>query len=78
MNRVNDLLSEKLVGQPKIEFIRIDSGFVSPDGSISHHDMYDYLLLTNSGCLKAFSPVHELLIQLLNESDFEKDLSPSE
>ncbi|XP_045472000.1 platelet-activating factor acetylhydrolase IB subunit beta homolog [Harmonia axyridis] len=76
LSKVNDLLGEKLVCKPKIEFIKIDSGFVLPDGSISHHDMYDYLLLTNSGCRKAFRPVHELLVQLLNEGELEKDLSP--
>ena len=31
--------------------------------------MWDYLHLTKSGYLKAFEPVYDLLLQLLNESD---------
>ncbi|KAL3280618.1 hypothetical protein HHI36_003855 [Cryptolaemus montrouzieri] len=78
LNKVNELLKEKLSSQPKVELIQIDNGFVLPDGTISHHDMHDYLLLTNSGCRKAFKPVYELLVQLLTEGEPEKDLTPSE
>ena len=63
---------------PKVESVQIDKGFVLPDGSISHYDMHDYLLLTNTGARKAFEPVHDLLQQLLNEGEPEKDLTPSE
>lgn len=38
-------------------------------GTISHHDMWDYLHLTKSGYTKAFEPVHELLLQILDEED---------
>ena len=41
------------------------------DGTISHHDMYDYLHLTQKGYDKAFEPVNELLLQLLSEFDGE-------
>ena len=63
---------------PKCEIVAIDKGFIQPDGTISHHDMHDYLHLTNSGYHKAFEPVHDLLLQLLSEGEPEKDLTPSE
>lgn len=77
-SQVNDILKSKLATFSKVEVIEIDKGFVQPDGTISHHDMHDYLLLTNAGSRKAFEPVHELLLQLLNEGEPEKDLTPSE
>ncbi|CAH1183773.1 unnamed protein product [Phaedon cochleariae] len=75
--KVNVLLKADLDDRPKVELVEIDKGFIQPDGSISHHDMHDYLLLTNAGSKKAFEPVHELLVQLLNEEEPEKDLSLS-
>lgn len=44
---------------------------MQPDGTVSHHDMYDYLHLTQKGYDKAFEPVNELLMQLLAESESE-------
>lgn len=78
LSQVNDLLKSTINSYPKVEIVTIDKGFVQPDGSISHHDMHDYLLLTNAGSKKAFEPVHDLLLQLLNEGEQEKDLTPSE
>lgn len=78
IEQVNEILKTKISILPKVEVVSIDKGFVQPDGTISHHDMHDYLLLTNSGSKKAFEPVHELLLQLLNEGEPEKDLTPSE
>lgn len=78
ISQVNEILKQKLVTFSKVEIVSIDKGFVQPDGTISHHDMHDYLLLTNAGSKKAFEPVHELLLQLLNEGEQEKDLTPSE
>ncbi|XP_066253948.1 platelet-activating factor acetylhydrolase IB subunit beta homolog [Euwallacea similis] len=78
LQNVNELLQKNLQNLPKIEFLSIDKGFIQPDGTISHHDMYDYLLLTNAGSKKAFEPVHEILQQLLHEGEPEKDLTPSE
>ena len=46
-----------------------DANFVQADGTISHHDMHDYLHLTQKGYDKAFEPVNDLLIQLLTESE---------
>lgn len=76
--KVNDFLMAIAEGRTKVEIVKIDNGFVRADGTISHHDMYDYLLLTNSGCKKAFEPVYDLLMQLLTEGETEKDLTPSE
>lgn len=38
-------------------------------GSISHHDMWDYLHLSKAGYTRVFEPVHELLLQILDEDD---------
>lgn len=75
---VNKLVHSKVSTVPKCEIVEIDKGFIQPDGTISHHDMHDYLHLTNSGYQKAFEPVYELLLQLLTEGEPEKDLTPSE
>ena len=75
---VNKLVHSKVSAVPKCEIVAIDKGFIQPDGTISHHDMHDYLHLTNSGYCKAFEPVYELLLQLLSEGETEKDLTPSE
>ncbi|VEN42668.1 unnamed protein product [Callosobruchus maculatus] len=77
LSKVNDLLKASISG-PKVELVPIHGGLVQQDGTISHHDMHDYLLLTNAGARKAFEPVHELLLQLLQENEVEKDLTPSE
>lgn len=78
MAQVNELLKTRLVNLSNVELVVIDKGFVQSDGTISHHDMHDYLLLTNAGSKKAFEPVHDLLLQLLNEGETEKELTPSE
>jgi len=75
---VNRLVHSKVSAVPKCEIVEINKGFIQPDGTISHHDMHDYLHLTNSGYSKAFEPVYELLLQLLSEGETEKDLTPSE
>ncbi|XP_050306684.1 platelet-activating factor acetylhydrolase IB subunit beta homolog [Anthonomus grandis grandis] len=72
--QVNEMLKTSLAKFPKLELVSIDKGFIQPDGTISHHDMHDYLLLTNAGSKKAFEPVHELILQLLHEGDSEKEL----
>ena len=41
------------------------------DGTISHHDMFDYVTLTQKGYTKAFEPVNELLTTLLQEMEGE-------
>ena len=59
-------------GHSRAQLVNLDAGFVQEkDGTISHHDLYDYLHLTQKGYDRAFEPVNELLSQLLSE--FESD-----
>ena len=62
----------------RVQTVEIHKGLVQSDGTISHHDMFDYLNLTNVGAKKVFEPVFDLLTQILNENEPEKDLTPSE
>lgn len=75
---INVIIKEKALAMNKVEVLSIGQGLVQPDGTISHHDMYDYLHLTNAGYEKAFEPLAELLQQLLSEGEVEHDLTPSE
>ena len=57
----------------RMQLIDIGNGFVNPDGLISHNDMWDYLHLTIRGYRRAFKPVYDVLLELLNETDFKDD-----
>lgn len=78
--QVNKLIAEKFptTGSDKVQTVQIGKGLVQADGTISHHDMFDYLNLTNSGYKKVFEPIYDLLSQILHENEPEKDLTPSE
>ncbi|KAI8428028.1 hypothetical protein MSG28_002322 [Choristoneura fumiferana] len=76
--KINELLREKVTNMNRVEMVPIDKGLIQNDGTISHHDMYDYLTPTNAACRKAFEPIHDLLQQILFEGEPEKDLTPSE
>ncbi|CAK1603002.1 unnamed protein product [Parnassius mnemosyne] len=76
--KINQLLFEKVNNMNKVEMVFIDKGFIQSDGTISHHDMHDYLIPTNAACRKAFEPIYDLLQQILSEGEPEKDLTPSE
>lgn len=76
--QVNKIIQEKCVGMQKVQIIDISLGLLQADESISHHDMYDYLNLTNAASKKVFEPVWELLQQILNENEKEILLTPSE
>ena len=69
--KINSLIHESLKGNSRAQLVNLDAGFVQADGTISHHDLYDYLHLTQKGYDRAFEPVNELLQQLLSE--FESD-----
>lgn len=71
-------MAEKLTGMPRTQVVSIDKGLVQNDQTISHHDLFDYLNLTNAGAKKIFEPVCDLLQQILSENETEKDLTPSE
>lgn len=78
-DKINSILKEKCAGLYKLQVVEIDKGLVQAEGGlISHHDMFDYLNLTNAGSKKVFEPVWDLLNQILNENEHEKDLTPSE
>ncbi|KAF6216083.1 hypothetical protein GE061_000421 [Apolygus lucorum] len=76
-HQVNKLLKLKLTGVAKVETVSGESGLVLPDGTISRHDMPDFLHLSDAGYRKAFEGVHDLLQQLLyeNEEDLEFTIS---
>jgi len=69
--QVNSLLVELTKGNSRLQLVNIDTGFVQLDQSILHHDMWDYLELTQKGYTKAFEPVNELLSQLISEMEGE-------
>ncbi|XP_039768213.1 platelet-activating factor acetylhydrolase IB subunit alpha1 isoform X3 [Ornithorhynchus anatinus] len=63
--QVNVLVREALAGQPRAHFLDADPGFVHSDGTISHHDMYDYLHLSRLGYAPICKALHALLLSLL-------------
>ncbi len=67
--QVNELLAHKLMLMTRVQLVNTAPDFVQPDGTISHLDMYDYLHLTPNGYRRVFEPLHDLLLQLLAESD---------
>jgi len=69
--KVNEMMTEYVKGNSRLQLVNIDTGFVQVDGTISHHDMFDYVSLTQKGYSKAFEPVNELLTQLLQEMEGE-------
>lgn len=77
-NKINEIVRTKTNGMRKVQIVTIDKGMIQTDGTISHHDMFDYLHLTNAGSKKAFEPVYDLLSQIISENEPEKDLTPSE
>ncbi|XP_002028478.2 platelet-activating factor acetylhydrolase IB subunit beta homolog [Drosophila persimilis] len=76
--KINELVKEMTKGMDRVQTVAIDKGLVQCDGTISHHDMFDYKNLTNTGAKKIFEPLYELLSQILNENELERDLTPSE
>lgn len=77
IHTVNMIIQEKCHGMKKVQIIDISKGLVQNDETISHHDLYDYLNLTNAASKKLFEPVLEVLQQILNENEKEL-LTPSE
>jgi len=70
--RVNHLLKASLPRLPNVQLLDVDVGFVHSDGTISYHDMFDFLHLTGGGYAKVCKPLHELIMQLLEETPEEK------
>ncbi|KFM80674.1 Platelet-activating factor acetylhydrolase IB subunit gamma, partial [Stegodyphus mimosarum] len=68
IQEVNKKLKSACQEFPNTQVIDIDPGFILPDGSISHHDMYDYLHLTRSAYSKSFEILYDLLQQILTDN----------
>ncbi|NP_001088693.1 platelet activating factor acetylhydrolase 1b catalytic subunit 3 S homeolog [Xenopus laevis] len=63
--QVNKLLEKDLPSLPNAFLLDADPGFVHSDGTISHHDMYDYLHLSRHGYARVCPTLHRTLLQLL-------------
>lgn len=63
--QVNELVRAALAGHPRAHFLDADPGFVHSDGTISHHDMYDYLHLSRLGYTPVCRALYSLLLRLL-------------
>ncbi|NWS46773.1 PA1B2 acetylhydrolase, partial [Probosciger aterrimus] len=70
--KVNHLLKASLPKLCNVQLLDVDAGFVHSDGTISYHDMFDFLHLTGGGYAKICKPLHELIMQLLEETPEEK------
>ncbi|XP_038238693.1 platelet-activating factor acetylhydrolase IB subunit alpha1 [Dermochelys coriacea] len=61
--QVNELLEARLPRLPNACFLDADPGFVHSDGTISHHDMYDYLHLSRHGYARLCPQLLRLLAE---------------
>ncbi|KAH8275037.1 hypothetical protein KR026_010955 [Drosophila bipectinata] len=75
---INKLVIEMTKGLHRVQTVSIDKGLVQSDGSISHHDMFDYKNLTNTGANKILEPLYDLLSQILYENEPDPYLSQSD
>ncbi|XP_053308620.1 platelet-activating factor acetylhydrolase IB subunit alpha2 [Spea bombifrons] len=73
--RVNQILRSWLPRLPGVQLLDMDFGFVHSDGTVSRHDMFDFLHLTAAGYAKVCRPLHELIMQLLEETPEEKQVT---
>ncbi|XP_076843766.1 platelet-activating factor acetylhydrolase IB subunit alpha2-like [Brachyhypopomus gauderio] len=72
---VNNFLRASLPRTGPVQFLDVSGRFVHSDGTISCRDMFDFLHLTASGYSKIATPLHELLLQLLEETPQERRAS---
>lgn len=75
--KINEIIKEKFQGFGKVQIVDISKGLVQADGTISHHDLHDYLNVSNATSKKLFEPIWDLLAQILNENEKEL-LTPTE
>ncbi|NP_001083297.1 platelet activating factor acetylhydrolase 1b catalytic subunit 3 L homeolog [Xenopus laevis] len=71
--QVNKLLEEALPALPSAFLLDADPGFVHSDGTISHHDMYDYLHLSRHGYTRVCPTLHRTLLQFLEATNTSPD-----
>ncbi|XP_062392855.1 platelet-activating factor acetylhydrolase IB subunit beta [Sardina pilchardus] len=72
---VNSLLRSTLDRVGPVQFLDMSAAFVHSDGAIAARDMFDYLHLTASGYGTIATPLHELLLQILEETPQERRAS---
>ncbi|XP_076831841.1 platelet-activating factor acetylhydrolase IB subunit alpha2-like [Brachyhypopomus gauderio] len=72
---VNRILRTALPRLGPAQFLDLSSEFVHSDGTVSPRDMFDYLHLTASGYRIVAKPLHDLLLQILEETPEEKQTS---
>ncbi|XP_056299748.1 platelet-activating factor acetylhydrolase IB subunit gamma [Pseudoliparis swirei] len=65
--RVSRLVQEAVVSVPPPSFLMESPTPLSSNGSISHHDMYDYLHLTPQGYQAVCEPLHAHLKSMLDK-----------
>ncbi|KAG9265338.1 platelet-activating factor acetylhydrolase IB subunit beta [Astyanax mexicanus] len=70
--KVNDLLRASASRLSSVQLLDLSSDFTHSDGTISSRDMFDYLHLTSAGYRKVARPLHDLLLQILEETPDEK------
>ncbi|KAL7825374.1 hypothetical protein AOLI_G00325810 [Acnodon oligacanthus] len=69
---VNRLLQASVSRLKPVQLLDVSSGFIHSDGTIVSRDMFDYLHLTASGYRRVAKTLHELLLQILEETPEEK------
>ncbi|XP_022255828.1 platelet-activating factor acetylhydrolase IB subunit beta-like isoform X2 [Limulus polyphemus] len=67
INQINNLLEAQVKSLSNIQVVNLDPGFVQTDGTINHHDLYDYQHLTRTAYMQAFRPLSDLIQQLIRE-----------
>lgn len=72
---VNAFLRCALPRLGPVQFLDVSSSFMHSDGTISCRDMFDFLHLTAGGYAAVATPLHELLLQLLEETPQERRAS---
>lgn len=65
---VNNLLRASLPQLGPVQFIDAGGSFVHSDGTISSRDMFDFLHLTAGAYRSISMTLHELLLQMLEET----------
>lgn len=72
---VNNLLRASLPRLGPVQLLDVGGSFVHSDGTISSRDMFDFLHLTASAYRTISTSLHDLLLQLLEETPQERRAS---
>ncbi|XP_034034589.1 platelet-activating factor acetylhydrolase IB subunit beta [Thalassophryne amazonica] len=72
---VNGFLHSWLPRLGQAQFLDVSREFVQSDGTISSHDMFDFLHLTSAGYHNVAKPLCDLLLQILEETPEERRAS---